>query len=141
LKNFIEITYRDIAKMLVSALPVEGEEFGEIVNTYLETIKSLPKNAKLALKSAYVFSRKVPREDREDLFQDLALAVLKVKTEDERLAYTVARFDWMNWWRDGHTKLVKTCGHSGRDSDRHYSNCHAKEKPAKSCRGCVYAGH
>jgi len=27
-KQYIEVTYRDIAKMLSSALPVEGEEFG-----------------------------------------------------------------------------------------------------------------
>ncbi|HUV51897.1 MAG TPA: hypothetical protein VMW64_02330 [Dehalococcoidia bacterium] len=98
-KEYLKVTYRDIAKMLCAALPVEGQEYGEKVNQYLEVVKALPRNARIALKTAYVFSRKVPREEREDLFQDLALAVLKAKTEDERLAYTIVRCDWLNWWK------------------------------------------
>ena len=94
-----DITYRHVAKMLASALPVEGQEFGLKVEHYLDTIKRLPQEAKIALKSAYIFSRKVPREEREDLFQDIALAVLKVKTEDERLAYAIARCDWRDFWK------------------------------------------
>ena len=98
-KQYLEITYRDIAKMLSSALPVEGDEFSHHVEADLEVIKGLPVEAKTALKVAYVFSRKVPRHEREDLFQDIALAVLKVKTRDERLAYAIARCDWKNWWK------------------------------------------
>jgi len=98
-KQYIEVTYRDIAKMMSSALPVEGEEFSLKVSETLEAIKSLPQEAKIALKVAYVFSRKVPRQEREDLYQDIALAVFKAKTKDERLAYAIARCDWQNWWR------------------------------------------
>lgn len=94
-----DITYRHIAKMLASALPVGGREFGLKVEQHLDTIKRLPQEAKTALKSAYIFSRKVPREEREDLFQDITLAVLKVKTKDERLAYAIARCDWQDFWR------------------------------------------
>ena len=61
-KSYIQVTYRDIAKMLSSALPVEGEGFGDKVEEYLETIKALPREAKLALKVGYIFSRKVPRQ-------------------------------------------------------------------------------
>ena len=96
-KQYIEVTYRDIAKMLASALPIEGDGFGCQVNDNLEVIKRLPLEAKHALKVAFVFSRKVPRHEREDLFQDIALAVLKVKTRDERWAYSIARCDWKNW--------------------------------------------
>jgi hypothetical protein len=99
MSRFIKVTYRDIAKMLASALPVEGEEFGEHVNTTLEAIKALGSESKIALKSAYIFSRKVPREEREDLFQELALALLKAHTKDEKLAYAIARCDWLNWWK------------------------------------------
>jgi hypothetical protein len=92
-------TYRNVAKMFASALPLAGEEFGEAVNNYLEEIKRLPKGAKVALRSAYIFSRKVPAQEREDLFQELALAILEAKVEDERLAYAIARCDWRNWWQ------------------------------------------
>ena len=97
-KQYIKVTYRDIAKMLSSALPVEGEEFGDKVEEYLAVIKTLPREAKLAMKVGYIFSRKVPRREREDMFQDIALAVFKVKARDERLAYAIARCDWRNWW-------------------------------------------
>lgn len=99
MKRFIKVTYRDIAKMLASALPIEGEEFRECVETNLKTIQLLSAEAKNALKSAYIFSRKVPRQEREDLFQELTLAVLKARTKDERLAYAIARCDWINWWK------------------------------------------
>lgn len=96
--DYLKVTYRDIAKMLASALPVEAEEFGLKVETYLEAIKAMPIEAKNALKVAYVFSRKVPREEREDMFQDIALAVFKAKASSEKLAYTIARLDWLDWW-------------------------------------------
>ncbi len=84
--------------MLCASLPVEGEEFGKAVESTLTTIKSMPQEHRIALKSAYIFSRKVPREEREDMFQELALALLEARTKDERLAYTIARCDWRNWW-------------------------------------------
>ncbi len=98
-KEYLKVTYRDIAKMFASAIPVEGGEFRDLVETNLKAIKALPVESKTALKVAYVFSRKVPREEREDMFQDLALAVFKAKTRDERLAYTIARLDWLDWWK------------------------------------------
>jgi hypothetical protein len=94
-----KVTYRNIAKMLASALPVEGEDFGKKIEANLEVIKALPTYQKNALKMAYIFSRKVPRQEREDLFQELALGGFKAKTRDEKLAYAVARCDWINWWK------------------------------------------
>ncbi len=94
-----DITYRHIAKMLASALPVQGAEYGLKVEQYLNTIKKLDIETKIALKSAYIFSRKVPREEREDLFQDIALAVYKIKTKDEKLGYAIARCDWQDFWK------------------------------------------
>ena len=96
--NSMKVSYRDIAKLFAKALPVEGKEFGDKVEEYLAVIKAMPMTAKVALQSAYIFSRKVPREEREDLFQDIALAVLQAKTKDERLAYAIARCDWQNFW-------------------------------------------
>lgn len=97
--DYLKVTYRHIAKMLASALPVQDEEFTLKVEEYLDAIKAMPIEAKNALKVAYVFSRKVPREEREDLFQDIALAVFKAKAKDEKLAYAIARMDWLDFWR------------------------------------------
>jgi DNA-directed RNA polymerase specialized sigma24 family protein len=94
----IKVTYRDIARMFARALPVEYEEFGSKVEEYLKVIKDLPVPAKLALRTAYVFSRKVPKAEREDLYQDLVVALLESRTKDARLAYAIARCDWKNWW-------------------------------------------
>lgn len=97
--QYLKVTYRHIAKMLASALPVQDEEFTVKVEEYLAVIKAMPIEAKNALKVAYVFSRKVPRLEREDLFQDIALAVLRAQAKDEKLAYAIARMDWIDWWR------------------------------------------
>ena len=51
--------------MLASVLPIEGAEFSVKVKENLEAIKALTSEAKTALKVAYVFSRKVPGEERE----------------------------------------------------------------------------
>jgi DNA-directed RNA polymerase specialized sigma24 family protein len=85
--------------MLASSLPIEGEDFRDRVEINLKAIQSLTTEAKNALRSAYIFSRKVPKQERHDLFQDLALAVLKARTRDEKLAYAIARCDWLDWWK------------------------------------------
>jgi DNA-directed RNA polymerase specialized sigma24 family protein len=94
-----DITYRHVAIMLASALPIEGEEFRERVGANLEAIKALPAEQKTALKMAYIFGRKVPREERGDVFQDIALALFKAHTRDDKLAYAIARCDWRDWWK------------------------------------------
>lgn len=99
MKDYLKVTYRQIAIMLVKALPVEDNEFTLKTEKYLEVIKAMSQAQKIALKTAYIFSRKVPKEEREDMFQDLTLAVLKAQATDERLAYAVARCDWQNWWQ------------------------------------------
>lgn len=103
-QSHIRVEYRDIAKMLVKALPVENEAFGLKVNEYIDIIKSLPNEAKTALKCAYIFASKAPREDREDLYQSLFLAIWKVRTNDEKLAYSIARCDWLDFWKAYKTK-------------------------------------
>ena len=94
-----DITFRHVAIMLASALHVEGEEFREHVEANLEAIKALPAEQKNALKMAYIFSRKVPREEREDVFQDIATTLVEHGTSETRLAYAIARCDWQNWWK------------------------------------------
>jgi len=40
-KTTIKVTYRDLAKMLVKALPIEDEEFGTKVEEYIRMLKCL----------------------------------------------------------------------------------------------------
>lgn len=137
MKSTILVSYRTIAKMLSSALPVEGDDFAYQVECHLEAIKRLPVEAKHALKVAYIFSRKVPRHEREDLFQDIALAVLKVKTPDEKLAYAIARCDWRNWWEKRFVRQDKVCLLNGLPKPQNHSTCKFKHKP-KECCECPY---
>lgn len=97
--DYTQTTYRNIAQMFCSHLPVVGSEYSHAVETMLDTIKALPIEAKYALKCAYIFSRKVPREEREDLFQELMLNLLKARIQDEKLCYAVARCDWQDFWK------------------------------------------
>ena len=98
-QSSIKVEYRDIAKMLAKALPVEGDDFALKVNEYVDVIKSLSSEAKTALKCAYIFSSKVPREEREDLYQSLFLAIWKANPDNEKLAYSIARCDWLDFWK------------------------------------------
>lgn len=94
------IEIRDIAKMLASAIPVENEAYGKMVQSFNDEIKKLPVEAQLALRSAYIFASRVPRDEREDLFQEFTLTLLKARVKDEALAYAIVRCDWLNFWRD-----------------------------------------
>lgn len=94
----IKVTYRTLAKFLTSTMQLEGEAYREAVEAHLGAIKALPQEQKDMLTAAYIFSRKVPDQEREDVFQELTLALLEIKPDSPRLAYAVARCDWKNWW-------------------------------------------
>ena len=92
--------YQQIAKAAIG-----GPNFDDD-NQYLELVKSTAKeldklstNAKLAIEAGYIFSRKVPGNERQDLFQELVLAILDSGTESTAFAYTIARRDWQDFWR------------------------------------------
>lgn len=91
--------YRSVAKMLAAATPVEDANFRELVDEYLEAIHKLPQEQKIALKMAYIFSRKAPQQERADLYQELYLKLIKARCADEKLAYAIARCDWKDFWK------------------------------------------
>ncbi|MDD5547066.1 MAG: hypothetical protein PHO67_07950 [Candidatus Omnitrophica bacterium] len=93
-----DTTYRSIAKMLSSAIQIEGEFEGH-VNEFLQQINKLPREQRIALKYAYIFSRKAPKEERADLMQELSLTLLTKRVKDEKLAYAIARCDWKDFWK------------------------------------------
>jgi DNA-directed RNA polymerase specialized sigma24 family protein len=91
--------YQQIAKAAISHSFDDDEEYIELVKTTSQQYAKLDDNAKLAIEAAYIFSRKVPMVERQDLFQELVLAVLDSGTQKPEFAYTIARRDWQDWWR------------------------------------------
>ena len=89
---------RQIAKMMAKAISAD-EEFGENTGIILGELRRLKPECRLALKEAYIWSRKAPAEEREDLFQELFARLWEGKVAEEKLAYTIARCDWRDWWR------------------------------------------
>lgn len=126
--------------MMAKALPIEGDNFRAKVESNLAEIKKLPKTSKVALKSAYIFSQKVPKEDREDLFQDIALEVLKAKTSEERLGYAIARCDWQDFWKKRHIRLEKVCLLEGLPKAQNHGACTFSHKPSK-CTDCGFRAY
>ena len=100
----IQVEFRAIAKFLVKGIPIDGQEFGAKVERTIATIRKLRPAQRTALKAAYVFAKKVPQDERQDLFQELVLALLERSTKDEKLAYAIARCDWIDWWKRFTTK-------------------------------------
>lgn len=91
--------YQQIAKAAISHSFDDDDEYIEVVKRTASEYSNLNDNAKLAIEAAYIFSRKVPMVERQDLFQELVLAVLDSGTEKPEFAYTIARRDWQDWWR------------------------------------------
>jgi DNA-directed RNA polymerase specialized sigma24 family protein len=92
-------TYQSIAKAAVGDPSFDDDnEYIELVKTTAKAFENLDLNARLAVEASYIFSRKVPTPERQDLFQELITAIIASGTENPAFAYTIARRDWQNWW-------------------------------------------
>jgi hypothetical protein len=92
-------TYQSIAKAAIGEPSFEDDnEYIELVRTTAKAFENLDLNARLAVEASYIFSRKVPMPERQDLFQELITAILASGTENPAFAYTIARRDWQNWY-------------------------------------------
>jgi len=91
-------TYQQIGKAMLGDGFDRDDSFIELVKQTAKQIEGLGLNARLAIEAGYIFSRKVPREERQDLFQELITAILDSGTENAAFAYTIARRDWQNFW-------------------------------------------
>jgi len=101
---------RKIAKIFARGLPIEGEEWGEMVQRYLAELLAMPKLQRMYLRQAYIFASKAPSEEREDLLQEFHLTLLELKPTAERLSYTIVRQDWRDWWK----RYMTRSQHTGR---------------------------
>jgi DNA-directed RNA polymerase specialized sigma24 family protein len=91
-------TYQGIARAAIEPSFDDDDEYIELVKETARAFENLDLNARLAVEAGYIFSRKVPREERQDLFQELIAAILDSGTENAAFAYTIARRDWQNWY-------------------------------------------
>jgi len=95
-----EANYQQIARAAIGQPSFDDDNvYIELVNSTARQLDKLGLNAKLAVEAAYIFSRKVPMSERQDLFQELVIAILDSGTENPAFAYTIARRDWQDFWR------------------------------------------
>lgn len=98
----MEVSYRSIAKLLARGMPLEGQDYSAKVESYIKSIEAMPVEQQATLKASYIFSRKAPREERQDLFQDLVsscLTVLATKTpirDPDPFCYKTVRLAWLD---------------------------------------------
>jgi len=93
-------TYQQVSKAMLGPNFDRDDSFIDLVKQTAKQIEGLGVNAKLAIEAGYIFSRKVPQEERQDIFQELVTAILDSGTESAAFAYTIARRDWQNWWAE-----------------------------------------
>lgn len=101
----MNVNCRDIAKVLLQGMPIEGEDYINKLNEYVETIEAMPVEQLQVLRASYIFSRMARRDERQDLFQALVsngldyLAKYEGRIRDvERFCYTVAQHKWRDFW-------------------------------------------
>lgn len=95
-------SYHDVAKAAIGCGPDTFESHSDYVDLVRQTraaFEGMGLNAKLAVEAAYIFSRKVPTNEQQDVFQELIAAILAIGTTDAAFAYTIARRDVQDWWR------------------------------------------
>ena len=118
--KMVKVTLRDIAKMLVKNMRIEGQDFGSKIEAYILLLKKLDKPSKLALSAAYVFSSKCPKAEREDLFQELVTRCYEANPQSEINAYSISRCDWKNWldsWYREHKTTLQSYDVTIQDDD------------------------
>lgn len=103
----MRVSYRTIARLLASKLPVYGQEYSDMIEEYTKSIEAMPPEHQQALRASYIFSCMAPLEKREDIFQNIVSEILTTLAKREArglepvknlepFCYRVAQ----NWWRE-----------------------------------------
>jgi len=93
-------SYHHVTKAAIGGADFDHDDlYMELVANTRKALEELGRNARLAVEAAYIFSRKAPHSERQDLFSDLVTAILEAGTQDAAFAYTIARRLYQNWWR------------------------------------------
>lgn len=111
----MDVSYRQIAKRLAQGMPVEGQDYSDIIEGYIRSIEAMPVEQQAALKASFIFSSMAPKDERQDLFQALVeqclteLAKFDGQIKDpEAYCYTVARHRRWDFWKQSkrRTKIL-----------------------------------
>ena len=102
----MQFSYRQIAKVLAHGMQLDGQEYSELIESYIKSIEAMPLEQRAALQAAYIFASKTHRDERQDVFQTIVAYTLtelakydgRVK-DTEGFCYTVARHRWGDWWK------------------------------------------
>lgn len=94
-----QASYQTIAKAAIGGANfADDKAYMALIQSTRKSFENLTPNGQLAIEAAFVFSRKVPQNERQDLFQELLTAVLASGTENAAFAYAIVRRDWQNWY-------------------------------------------
>ncbi len=103
----MDVSYRKIAKALAHGMPIEGQEYSELIESYIKSIEAMPLEQRAALQAAYIFSRKTPKEEWQDLFQHFVAHGLKILSKWREpiqdiagFCYVVVRNEWKRVTRE-----------------------------------------
>lgn len=110
--DFMRVSHRKIANVLLEGMPIHDKEYTQKVNEYIETLKHMPIEQFHVLQAAFIFSRKIAQEERQDLFQHLVAHILEIMSKWDKpitstsgFCYKVARHEWMHFLRDKHRHI------------------------------------
>jgi len=99
MQTIAKTSYQTIAKRAIGDPSFANDQFYlDLVQTTRQSFEKLNVNGQLAVEAAFIFSRKAPQTERQDLFQELLTAVLASGTENSAFAYAIVRRDWQNWY-------------------------------------------
>jgi len=103
----MKVSYRTLAKVLAYDMPLDGQEYSDIIEWHVKSIEAMPLKQQATLKAAYVFSRKAPKEDWRDLFQHFVAHGLKILSQWPEpikdiagFCYVVVRNEWKRVTRE-----------------------------------------
>jgi len=111
----MDVSYREIAKVLAFGMPLDGQDYRVKIESYIKSIEAMPVEQQATLQASFIFSRKAPREERRDLFQHLTAHILELMAtwpkairDKHAWCYVVARNEWKRITRERkrHTRMI-----------------------------------
>jgi len=72
----MDVSYRSIAKLLARGMPIDGQDYSDMIEAYIKSIEAMPPEHQHTLSASYIFSSLARTYERQDLFQELVAYTL-----------------------------------------------------------------